>query len=142
MVFAVTLAGTAIATCLTGLLPPGGTLAIVAIFAILALGAAAATGAPGSAALSQLTAADRELAMLTPTLRAARRFGIGAARQLDHTVTRARALASEVTVLATSHPSTDTEVTPPDDELAELIQRITRARRAIRMPPGSAPAPS
>jgi Fusaric acid resistance protein-like len=186
------LAGTAIATCLTGLLPPGDSLAIVAVFAILALAdglreisyayraacttgalaffygyfgqtgagllahrllgvvagaaigvaaawlvlpvrttdvtrlrvgallasatalATAAAGAPDSAALDRLAAADRELAMLTPTLRAARRFGIGAARHLDHTVTRAQALASEAKLLATSQLSTGTEVTPPD----------------------------
>jgi hypothetical protein len=207
------LAGTGIATCLTGLLPPGDSLAIVAIFAILALAAglreisyacraacttaalaflygyfgqagagllahrllgvlagaviglaaawlvlpvrtaditrlrvgallaaatalatAAAAGAPEDAALSQLTAAGRELAMLTPTLRAARRFGIGAARQLDHSVTRALALASEVTVLATSQPSTPTEVTPPNAKLADL----TQSRPGQRPPPSIA----
>jgi uncharacterized membrane protein YccC len=185
------LAGTAIATWLTGLLPPGDSLAIVAIFAILALAAAlreigyayraacttaalaflygyfgqggpgllahrllgvlagavigiaaawlvlpvrttditrlrvgallaaaaalatsATAGAPDNAALSRLAAADRELAMLTPTLRAARRFGIGAARRLDHTVTRARALSSEVTVIATSQLTPGTGGTP------------------------------
>jgi Fusaric acid resistance protein-like len=215
------LAGTAIATCLTGLLPSGDSLAIVAVFAILALAAglreisyayraacttaalaffygyfgqagagllahrllgvlagaaigvaaawlvlpvrttditrlrvgallaaatalatAATAGAPDNAALDRLAAADRELAMLTPTLRAARRFGIGAARQLDHTVTHARALASEVTVLATSQLSTGTEVTPPDAKLAGLTQQITRARQAIRTQPGGEPAPS
>lgn len=214
------LAGTAIATCLTGLLPPGDSLAIVAVFAILALAAGlreisyayraacttaalaffygffgqtgsgllahrllgvlagaaigvaaawlvlpvrttditrlrvgallaaatalateAAAGTPDSAALDRLTAADRELAVLTPTLRAARRLGIGAARQLDRTVTHARALASEVTVLAASQLSTDAEVTPPDARLAGLTQQITRARRAIRTQPDGERAP-
>jgi uncharacterized membrane protein YccC len=215
------LAGTAIATCLTGLLPPGDSLAIVAIFAILALAAglreisyayraacttaalaflygyfgqggtgllahrllgvlagavigvaaawlvlpvrttditrlrvgaplaaatalatSAAAGAPDNAALSQLTAADRELAALTPTLRAARRFGTGPARQLDHTVTHTRALASEVTAIATSQPGTDNGATPPGAKLADLTRQITRARRAIRTQPGGAPTPS
>ena len=201
------LAGTAIATCLTGLLPPGDSLAIVAVFTILVLAAglreisyayraacttaalaffygyfeqtgpgllahrllgvlagavigvaaawfvlpvrttditrlrtgallaaaaalvtSAAAGAPDNAALDRLTAADRELAMLTPTLRAARRFGIGAARQLDHTVTHARALASEVTVST----GTGTEETLPKAKLDGLAQQVTRARRAIR----------
>jgi hypothetical protein len=178
------LAGTAIATWLTGLLPQGDSLAIVAIFAIIALAAglreisyayraacttaalaflygyfgqggtgllahrllgvlagavigvaaawlvlpvrttditrlrtgallaaaadlatSAARGAPDNAALARLTAADRELAMLTPTLRASRRLGIGAARKLDHTATHARALATEVTAIAASQPS-------------------------------------
>jgi len=215
------LAGTAIATCLTGLLPPGDSLAIVAVFAILALAAglrevsyayraacttaalaffygyfgqtgagllahrllgvlagaaigvaaawlvlpvrttditrlrvgalltaatalatSAAAGAPDSAALSQLTAADRELAMLIPTLHGARRFGIGAARQLDHTVTHARELASEVTVLATRQFSIDIERSSADAKLADLTQQITRARRAIRKQSAGAPAPS
>jgi hypothetical protein len=99
-----------------------------------ALATSAAAGAPDNAALDRLTAADRELAMLTPTLRAARRFGIGAARQLDHTVTHARALASEVTAIATSQLRTgaSAQETPPDAKLAGLAQQITHARRAIR----------
>ncbi|MGH3262955.1 MAG: FUSC family protein [Trebonia sp.] len=209
------LAGTAIATWLTGLLPAGDSLAIVAIFAILALAAglreisyayraacttaalaflygyfgqggtgllahrllgvlvgavigiaaawlvlpvrttdvtrlrtgallAAATalatsataGTPDNAALDRLTAADRELAVLTSTLRAARRFGIGAARQLDHTVTHARALASEVIVVAARPPgpATDTGATAaPGTRLADIARagppRITGQRQ-------------
>lgn len=208
------LVGTAIATWLTGLLPVGDSLAIVAIFAILALAAglreisyayraacttaalaflygyfgqtgagllahrllgvlagavigiaaacivlpvrttditrlrtgallaaaavlatSATAGTPDNAALDRLTAADRELAVLTPTLRAARRFGIGAARQLDHTVTHARALASEVTVAAARPPgpATDTGATAaPGTRLADIARQITRARQDLR----------
>jgi uncharacterized membrane protein YccC len=206
------LAGTAIATWLTGLLPPGDSLAIVAIFAILAVAAglheisytcraacttaalaflygyfgeggtgllahrllgvlagavigiaaawlvwpvrttditrlrtgallaaaaavaaSAAASAPDKAALDRLTAANRELATLTPTLRAARRLGIGAARRLDHTVTHAQSLASEVNAIATSQLRTGTspEETLPNPRLSDLTQQINRARRAM-----------
>ena len=210
------LAGTIIATCLTGTLPPGDNLAIVAIFAILALAAglreisyayraacttaalaflygyfgqtgtsllahrllgvlagaalgiaaawfvlpirttdvtrlrvgallaaaddvatSTAAGAPDDAALDRLTASDRELAAVTPTLRAARRFGLGSARQLDRTVTRARVLAQEVTAIAARPPGPATDsVTDADaalgPKLADLARQITRARRALR----------
>jgi Fusaric acid resistance protein-like len=108
--------------------------ALLAAAAALAASATAGTtaGASDGDAFSQLAAADRELAVLAPTLRAARRFGIGAARQLDHTATNARALASEVTVIATSRLSTDSNTTPADAKLADLTQQITRARQAIR----------
>jgi uncharacterized membrane protein YccC len=210
------LAGTIIATCLTGTLPPGDNLAIVAIFAILALAAglreisyayraacttaalaflygyfgqtgtsllahrllgvlagaalgiaaawlvlpirttdvtrlrvgallaaaddvatSTAAGAPDDAALDRLTASDRELAAVTPTLRAARRFGLGSARQLDRTVTRARVLAQEVTAIAARPPGPATDAATdadaaPSPKLADLARQITRARRALR----------
>jgi len=206
------LAGTIIATCLTGTLPAGDNLAIVAIFAILALAAglreisyayraacttaalaflygyfgqtgtsllahrllgvlagaalgiaaawfilpirttdvtrlrvgallaaaddvatSTAAGAPDDAALDRLTASDRELAAVTPTLRAARRFGLGSARQLDRTVTRARVLAQEVTAIAARPPGPVTDADAAlGPKLADLARQITRARRALR----------
>lgn len=206
------LAGTLIATLLSGLLPAGDSLAIVAIFAILALGAAlreisyayqaacttaalaflygyfgqggtgllahrllgvtvgavigiaaawfvlpvrttditrlriaallaAATdlatsisaGTPDQAALDRLTAGDRDLAALTTTLRAARRFGRGPARGLDQAVTHARTLANQVADLA--RQTTDRDA--PHEarrEVAVLMREIGDARRALRGP--------
>lgn len=112
--------------------------------AATALATSAAAGVPDDAALGRLTAADLELDVLTPTLRAARRFGIGPARQLDRTVARARALADEVTITATNQLSggITTEVTPAGAKLADLTQQIASIRQAIRTRPASVPTPS
>lgn len=207
------LAGTLIATLLSGVLPAGDSLAIVAIFAVLALGAglrevsyayqaacttaalaflygyfgqggagllahrllgvavgavigiaaawfvlpvrttdiarmriaallaaaadlanSTAAGPPDQTALGRLTGGDRDLAALTPTLRAARRFGRGPARGLDQTVTHARTLANQVADLARQ----STTATPPHEarrEVAGLLRQIGDARRALRDQP-------
>jgi len=100
--------------------------------ALLAAASDVATSAAGGrtdhAALSRLAGSDRELAALTPTVRAARRFGLGPARRLDNSVTHARSLANSATTLAT-------RTVGPDDtghEFADLTRQINHARRSLR----------
>jgi fusaric acid resistance family protein len=99
------------------------------------LACSASAGTPDQNARLRLAAADRDLAALSPTLRAARRFGRGPARQLDHTVTHARALANQAATLATSTSDLDTrDQATAHHEIAALLDQISDARRALRDP--------
>jgi uncharacterized membrane protein YccC len=93
--------------------------------------ASAMVGTSDHAMLERLAAADRELAVLTPTTRAAHRFGCGPARRLDRAVNHARSLADQVAAIATPQRASD----PPGDpspELADLARQVSSARRALR----------
>lgn len=88
-------------------------------------------GTPDQMALDRLAAADRDLAALTPTLRAARRFGRGPARGLDQTVTHARTLANRVADVA--RRTTDRDASDQaQEEAAGLMRQVAEARRALR----------
>jgi uncharacterized membrane protein YccC len=97
------------------------------------LAAATSAGTRDRAARIRLVAADRDLAALAPTLRAARRFGRGPGGRLDHTVTQARALGDQAADLAARADGGQTaDRTADAGEIAAVLRRIGGARRALR----------
>lgn len=93
---------------------------------------------------SGLRAAERDLRQIVPTLRAARRFGLGGSRHLADASDRALAVASTLTALLERPPSALTA----EDERALAVAAswlgITRRRLARRQPtvaPDHAPTP-
>lgn len=92
--------------------------------------ASAAGGTPEQAALDRLAAAEHELAALTYTLRAARRFGLGPARHLDNTATHARTFAHNLAALTTGPEN----ATATRAHLTELTRQIAHARRTLPKP--------
>ena len=109
-------------------------LRIAALLAAAAdLATSTSAGNPSQAALDRIAVADHDLAVLTLTLRAARRFGRGDARKLDNTVTHARTLANQVAALAaeiSARDARDQAVT--HREIAALLHQIGGAHRALR----------
>jgi uncharacterized membrane protein YccC len=110
-----------------------GDITRVRVAALLAaagdLAGSLAAGHRDQAALARLRAADRDLAALTPTLRAAGRFARGPARELHRSVAHARSLAEQV---ATAAPA-------PGPDVADLARQIAAARRRLRDDPQLAP---